>query len=124
MAERRYTEQHEWVEEIGDGLARVGITDHAQDQLGDIVHVELPKAGDRIERSAEFATIESVKAASDIYAPAGGEIVVVNAALEDNPGLVNESPEGDGWLVEVRLDAPSDLDGLMDAAGYAEHTGE
>lgn len=124
MAERRYTEQHEWVEEVGDGLARVGITDHAQDQLGDIVHVELPGAGGRIERSAEFATIESVKAASDIYAPVGGEIVAVNAALEDNPGLVNESPEGDGWLVEVRLDDPSDLDGLMDAAGYAEHTGE
>lgn len=124
MAERRYTEQHEWVEEVGDGLARVGITDHAQDQLGDIVHVDLPKAGDRIERSSEFATVESVKAASDIYAPVGGEVVAVNAALEDNPGLVNESPEGDGWLVEVRLDSPSDLGGLMDAAGYAAHTGE
>lgn len=124
MAEKRYTKEHEWVEPVGDGLARFGITEHAQDQLGDIVMVELPKEGDKVGQGAECAVIESVKAASDIYAPASGEIVAVNQELVDSPDLVNRSPEDKGWLAEIRLDDPSELDGLMDAAAYAGFVGE
>lgn len=114
---KRYTEEHEWIEPSGSGY-RVGITEFAQEQLGDVVAVELPQVGQTVEENEECGVIESVKAASDIYAPAAGEITAVNEDLEDNPGLVNESPENDGWLWEMTLADEEVLDGLMDAEAY------
>ena len=124
MTEKRYTEDHEWVEIIDGNLARFGITHYAQEQLGDIVMVELPEVGKAIERGSDCAVIESVKAASDIYAPANGEVVAVNSDLEENPALVNESPEDSGWLVEFRIEDPASLDDLMGADAYREFTDE
>ena len=124
MAEKRYTKDHEWVEQIDAGLARFGITDHAQDQLGDVVLVELPRVGACLEQGSGCAVIESVKAASDIYAPVSGEIVAVNTALAEHPELVNQSPEGEGWLAEVKFTDATQLDALMDARAYAELVGE
>ncbi len=117
MGDRRYTEDHEWIEAAG-GVATVGITDYAQDQLGDVVFVELPAVGAKLEKGAEACVIESVKAASEVYAPASGEVAEVNAALVDNPALVNESPFGDGWFIKIKLADPAELDGLMDEAAY------
>lgn len=124
MAEKRYTKDHEWVEQSGAGTARFGITDHAQEQLGDIVMVELPKVGDCLKQGGECAVIESVKAASDIYAPVSGEIVAVNEQLDENPNLVNESPEGKGWLAEVKFTDAAEFDELMSAKSYEEFVGE
>lgn len=123
---KKYTEKHEWIEPAaaGGGAFRVGITNFAQEQLGDVVSVELPDVGRAVAADEEFATIESVKAASEIYAPAAGEITAVNSALEDNPALVNEQPEADGWLVEMRLSDASVLEGLMDAAAYEKFAAE
>ncbi|HEX8512655.1 MAG TPA: glycine cleavage system protein GcvH [Allosphingosinicella sp.] len=116
-----FTEEHEWIRVEGDE-ATVGITDFAQGQLGDIVFVELPEAGRQVTKGGEAAVVESVKAASDVYAPVDGEIVEPNPALGDDPSLVNSDPEGDGWFFRLRLADPSQLDGLMDADAYKAFT--
>ncbi|MCX7890172.1 MAG: glycine cleavage system protein GcvH [Rhodobacteraceae bacterium] len=113
----KYTEEHEWLRPEGD-VVTVGITAHAAEQLGDVVFVELPEAGRRVSRGDEVAVIESVKAASDILAPVDGEIVEVNPALADNPGLVNEDPTGAAWFFRMRPADPAALDAFMDEAAY------
>lgn len=113
-----YAESHEWLRLEGDGTALVGVTDHAQDALGDVVYVELPEIGARIDAGAEVAVVESVKAASDIYSPVTGEILLINDALEDQPDLVNSSPYADGWLFSVRLDNPEEVQAMLDADAY------
>ncbi|MEM1380186.1 MAG: glycine cleavage system protein GcvH [Pseudomonadota bacterium] len=117
----KFTKDHEWIRIEGD-IAVVGITTHAAEQLGDVVFVELPDVGKAFDQGADMAVVESVKAASDVYAPVSGEIVEANAALVDAPEGVNEGPEGDGWFVKMKLSDPSQLDGLMDEAAYKEHT--
>ena len=112
-----FTSEHEWVEVEGDS-ARVGITDFAQAQLGDVVFVEVPEAGRQVSKGGEAAVVESVKAASDVYAPVSGEIIEGNQALVDAPDLVNSDPQGEGWFFRIRLSDPSELDGLMDADAY------
>jgi glycine cleavage system H protein len=112
-----YTEEHEWIRVEGD-TATVGITDFAQGQLGDIVFVELPDAGRQVTKGGEAAVVESVKAASDVYAPVSGEVLEANQALVDDPSLVNTAPEGDGWFFRLRLSDTGELDGLMDAESY------
>ncbi|MGM0520872.1 MAG: glycine cleavage system protein GcvH [Pseudomonadota bacterium] len=112
----QYAESHEWVLDNGDGTVTVGITDHAQEALGDVVFVELPEMGQMISKGDEFGVIESVKAASDLYAPINGEVIEVNEALEDAPENVNEAPYEDGWIMKVRLDGA--VEGLLDADGY------
>ena len=114
---RYFTEEHEWLEIEGD-TATVGITDYAQGQLGDIVFVELPAAGTTLTKGGDAAVVESVKAASDVYAPIDGEVTEPNAALEEDPALVNTAPEGDGWFFKLTIADTSQLDGLMDEAGY------
>jgi glycine cleavage system H protein len=113
----RYTKDHEWIRLDGD-VATVGITEHAQEQLGDIVYVELPAVGRKVGQGDEAAVVESVKAASDIYAPASGEVVAVNEALDGAPGAINEEAEGKGWFFRLKLSAPQQLDDLMDEAQY------
>ncbi|WP_110665096.1 glycine cleavage system protein GcvH [Salinicola halophilus] len=115
-----YTDSHEWVLDHGDGSVTVGITDHAQQALGDVVFVELPEAGREVDAGDEFGVIESVKAASDLYAPLGGEIIEVNEALEDAPETVNDSPYSDGWILKLKLSDQAELESLMDAEAYAE----
>lgn len=117
MSKLHYTQDHEWIRVDGD-IGTVGITDYAQTQLGDVVFVELPKIGRVVDKGGEVAVVESVKAASEVYAPAGGEVIEVNEALADTPALVNESPEGDGWFLKLKLADPGDLDALMDEAAY------
>ena len=114
-----YTREHEWIGVEGDE-ATVGITDFAQGQLGDIVFVELPDAGRQVAKGDEAAVVESVKAASDVYAPVSGEVTEANAALNDNPALINSDPEGEGWFFKLRLADRAELDGLMDSAAYKE----
>ena len=114
---RYYTKDHEWIEVAGD-VATIGITDYAQGQLGDIVFVELPEIGAEVSKGKDAAVVESVKAASDVYAPISGEVVEANSALEDDPALVNSSPEDEGWFFRLTIADKSDLDGLMDAAAY------
>ena len=116
--ELKYANSHEWARLEGDGKVVVGITDHAQDALGDIVFIELPESGAEVDAGAEIAVVESVKAASDIYSPVAGEIVEVNSALEDEPELVNASPYEDGWLFVVSLSEGEDLSNLLDVEGY------
>lgn len=116
----RYTESHEWVSSEDDGTVKVGITDHAQSQLGDLVYVELPEVGDRVEAGNACAVVESVKAASDVYSPVTGEITAVNEDLEDSPELVNQDAFGDGWLFAISVDDAGELDKLMDAEAYAD----
>jgi len=115
----RYTKDHEWIRLDGD-VATVGITTHAQEQLGDIVYVELPEIGRKIEQGGEAAVVESVKAASDVYAPAAGEVVAVNDALGSAPNAINEEAEGKGWFFRLKLASPGELDGLMSAEQYKE----
>lgn len=112
-----YTEDHEWIAVEG-GTATVGITDYAQAQLGDIVFVELPAPGTNVAKGGEAAVVESVKAASDVYAPVTGTVSEANGALEEDPALVNSAPEGDGWFFKLALADPAELEGLMDAAAY------
>lgn len=116
---RYFSEEHEWIEVNGD-TATIGITDYAQSQLGDIVFVEVPTAGTRLAKGKEAAVVESVKAASDVFAPVSGTVTEGNSALEDDPALVNTSPEGDGWFFKLTISDPSELDGLMDEAGYKD----
>ena len=113
----KYTEDHEWIRVDGD-VGTVGITDYAQNQLGDVVFVELPEIGKTFAKGDATAVVESVKAASDIYNPVSGEVTAVNDALTDDPGLVNREAAGGGWFFQVRLSAPAELDGLMDQAAY------
>ena len=114
---RYFTDEHEWIDVEGD-TATVGITDYAQGQLGDIVFVELPDVGSVIDKGKDAAVVESVKAASDVYAPISGEVTENNAALEDDPALVNSSPEEEGWFFRLSISDSSELKGLMDEAGY------
>ena len=118
MSELCFTEEHEWIAVDGD-VGTVGISDYAQEQLGDVVYVELPEVGTDVARGDEAAVVESVKAASEVYAPAGGTVVERNEALSDNPALVNEAATTDGWFYKLRLADPQEVEGLMDAAAYA-----
>ncbi len=117
MSNRKYSKDHEWVTVEGD-VGTVGISDHAQEQLGDVVYVEVPEAGAAIEKGGQVATIESVKAASEIYSPVSGEVVEGNAALADEPGTVNSDPHGDGWFYKIKLANTAELDELMDEEAY------
>jgi len=112
-----FTKDHEWIS-VDGGIATVGISDYAQAQLGDIVFAEVPPAGTVVEKGKEAAVVESVKAASDVYAPVSGTVTEANAALEEDPALINTAPEGEGWFFKLELSDPSELDGLMDAAAY------
>ena len=114
-----YSKDHEWISVDGD-TATIGITDFAQGQLGDVVFVEVPEAGRHIAQGGEAAVVESVKAASDVYSPVGGDVIEGNQALVDDPALVNSDPEGEGWFFKLKLDNPSELDGLMDENAYRE----
>lgn len=116
----KYTKSHEWVENRDDGTVRVGITDHAQDLLGDMVYVELPEVGDEVNAGEECAVVESVKAASDVYSPLSGEITAVNETVIENPETVNQSPYENGWLFELKPSAEAELDDLLDADAYNE----
>jgi glycine cleavage system H protein len=116
----KFSQEHEWVRVEGD-VGTVGITDYAQQQLGDVVFVEVPEVGRKVEKGGEIAVVESVKAASDIYAPVGGEVIEANAALADSPGDVNADPMGKAWFFKLRIADKSELDGLMDEAAYAEY---
>ena len=118
--DRKFTEDHEWVSVDGD-VATVGITDHAQEQLGDLVFVELPQVGRSVRKSEAVAVVESVKAASDVYSPLTGEIVAVNETVVAEPALVNADPEKQAWLFKLRISSPSELEGLMDEAAYRQH---
>ena len=119
----KYTREHEWLA-IEDKVVTVGITDHAQEQLGEVVFVELPAAGDKVEKSEPFGVVESTKAVSDIYAPVSGEVAEVNDDLPDSPELVNEDPYGDGWMVKITIGDESDLEDLMTAEEYQEYIEE
>lgn len=117
MSKIYFTDEHEWLSVEGD-IATVGITNHAQEQLGDLVFVELPEPGTKIEQGEDAAVVESVKAASDVYAPVTGEVVEINGALEGDAAIVNASAESDGWLYKVKLANPTELESLLDAAAY------
>jgi glycine cleavage system H protein len=114
----KYATSHEWIRAEGNGVFTVGITEHAQDLLGDMVFVELPEVGDNVAKGDDCAVAESVKAASDIYAPISGEVLAVNDALNDSPELVNSAPYGDGWMFQIKASDESEVAGLLDAAGY------
>jgi glycine cleavage system H protein len=114
-----FTKDHEWIRVDGD-VATVGISDHAQEALGDIVFAEVPQAGRSLAKGDDAAVVESVKAASDVYAPVGGEVVEGNSAIADDPALINRDPEGEGWFFKLKLADTSELDGLMDEAAYRE----
>jgi glycine cleavage system H protein len=118
-----YTKDHEWIRVQGD-VATVGITDHAQKQLGDVVYVELPKAGDKFEASEPFGSVESVKAVSEIYMPLSGSVVEVNDSLNDEPERVNTDPYGDGWMIRIKMDNPSQVDGLLSSIEYEDYIKE
>jgi glycine cleavage system H protein len=120
MADTRYTKDHEWIRLDGD-VATVGITEHAQEQLGDIVYVELPEIGRKVDKGGEAAVVESVKAASDVYAPVSGEVVAVNQSLDGAPGAVNEDAEGKGWFFRLKLVNAGELDALMSAEQYKDY---
>jgi glycine cleavage system H protein len=115
----RYTDDHEWAKQNGD-VVRIGISDYAQDQLGDIVFVELPEVGSTFAKGDEFGTVESVKAVSEIYMPLGGEVTAVNPALADQPELVNSDPYDGGWMIEVKADDPAELEAMKSKADYLE----
>jgi glycine cleavage system H protein len=119
-----YTEEHEYLKPAGeDGVYLVGVTDYAQGELGDVVFIELPEPGATFEKMDAFGTIEAVKAVSDLYCPVAAEVVEVNAALDDEPAVVNSDPYGEGWMIKIRVQDASDLAGLMDAAAYTDHVG-
>jgi len=116
----KYTKSHEWVETLEDGSVRIGITNHAQDLLGDMVFVELPEVGAEINAGEECAVVESVKAASDVYSPLSGEVTAVNDAVAEAPEIINQSPYENGWLFELKPSAPAEFDDLLDADAYNE----
>jgi glycine cleavage system H protein len=119
----KYSEEHEWVQ-VESGVATVGISDYAQEELGDIVFVELPEIGERFAQMEVFGTVEAVKAVSELYAPVSGEIVEVNQKLEDTPQLINSDPYGDGWIIKVKLEDQGELDNLLSPKEYQELIGE
>jgi glycine cleavage system H protein len=116
----KYTENDEWILVEGS-TGKIGLTDYAQDQLSDIVFVDLPEVGDSVTKGEAFATVESVKAASDVYAPASGQVTAINTALNDTPETINSDPFGAGWMIQIKLSSPADLNDLLDAAAYAKH---
>jgi glycine cleavage system H protein len=116
--DRKYSKEHEWALDHGDGTATVGITDHAQEMLTDIVFVELPPLGKKVEQMAPLAVVESVKSVSDVYAPISGEVIAVNLPLENQPELINQDAFGEGWIAKLKMDNPAELSSLMDAAAY------
>jgi glycine cleavage system H protein len=117
----RYQESHEWARLDGDTIT-IGISDYAQDELGDVVFVELPEVGKTLKKGDAFGVVESVKAASDLYMPAGGEVIEVNGSLKDTPETINEAPFGDGWIIKVKVSDTAELNDLMDAAAYRSFT--
>ena len=120
-----YTREHEYVARTGDpAVVRIGITDYAQGELGDVVFVNLPKRGDALTGHQAFGTIEAVKAVSELYSPAAGSVAEINAALDADPAVVNRDPYGEGWMIALRLSNPADLDGLLSPAAYRSHIGE
>jgi glycine cleavage system H protein len=119
----KYTREHEWVL-IDGSIATIGITDHAQHELGDVVFVELPAVGDRVEKTEAFGVVESTKAVSDVYAPLSGEVTEINDDLPDNPELINEDPYGDGWMIKIAVGDAADLDDLMSAEEYRKFVEE
>ncbi len=119
----RFTTEHEYVKPLEAGVVQIGITDYAQGELGDVVFVELPKAGASFDKMQGFGTIEAVKAVSELYCPLAGTVVEANAALEGDPALVNRDPYGAGWMIKLKVKNPNDLDGLLDAAAYGKHIG-
>lgn len=121
--DRLYTRSHEWIKVEGD-VGTVGITDHAQKELGDVVFVELPEPGQLFDADQEFGTIESVKAVSELYLPVAGEVIEINTALKDEPAAVNEDPHGDGWLLKIKVSSDGDLKGLLAAADYEKFVEE
>ncbi|KAF8065735.1 hypothetical protein HT031_002795 [Scenedesmus sp. PABB004] len=120
LPELKYATSHEWAKPGGD-VAVVGISDHAQGELGDVVYVELPEVGSSVTKGETFGVVESVKAASDVYSPVSGEVVEINQALVDEPAKVNGSPYEEGWMIKVKLSAPAELDELLDSAAYEKH---
>ena len=120
----RYTKEHEWVDAAKDGSGRIGITDYAQHELGDVVFVELPASGTQLAAGKTIGSVESVKAVSDIYAPATCEVIEANSALKDKPEFINTDPHGEGWLVKVKLANPAELNSLMDSAAYEAYIEE
>jgi glycine cleavage system H protein len=123
MSATRYTKDHEWVRQEGD-VAVIGITDYAQSQLGDVVYVELPEPGSRVERGKEAAVVESAKAASEVYAPVSGEVVAANEAIVEDPAKINADAQGAGWFLKIRLADPKELESLMDEAAYQAFVAE
>ena len=119
----KFTAEHEYVRTLGDGVVEIGVTDYAQGELGDVVYIELPKPGTTFGKHDVFGTIEAVKAVSELFAPIGGEIVEINAALDGEPALVNNDPYGKGWMIRLRVANPAELDGLLDAATYGAQIG-
>ena len=118
LANLKYTKSHEWVLENADGTVTVGITDYAQDQLGDIVFIDIPSVGESLEQGEVFGTIEVVKTVSDLFLPVAGEVLEENEALADNPELVNQDPYGEGWIIKIKPNDVADVEGLLDAAAY------
>ncbi len=116
--DRRYAKSHEWIKDEGDGSLTIGITDHAQELLGDLVFVDLPDVGQSLDAGGDCAVVESVKAASDVYSPVSGEVIAVNEALDGAPETINEDAFGEGWMFKVKASDMSELDGLLDAEGY------
>ncbi len=123
-SELKYTKSHEWVRDENDGSVSIGITDHAQELLGDLVFVELPEVGSEMSAEDAVCVVESVKAASDVYMPVSGEVVAINDALADTPETINDSPYDDGWLIKVKLSNPDELEDLMDADAYEAEIAE
>jgi len=120
----RYTEEHEWARTEGDGRVRVGITDYAQDALGDVVYVDIPETGTEVTGGRPFGEVESTKSVSDVYAPVSGTVIERNAQLEERPELVNSDPYGDGWMIAIEVADGGSLDGLLDAEAYASYVAE
>ena len=120
----KYAASHEWLKDNGNGTATIGITEHAQDALGDVVFIELPKVGRKLSATEIFGIIESVKATSDLYAPISGEVIEANGALESTPEIVNESPFENGWMIKIQMSDPTEINKLLDAQGYQETIGD
>jgi glycine cleavage system H protein len=116
--DRRYAKSHEWIKDEGDGSLTIGITDHAQELLGDLVFVDLPEVGQALEAGSDCAVVESVKAASDVYSPISGEVIAVNETLDETPETINEDAFGEGWMFKIKPTDMSELDSLLDADGY------
>jgi glycine cleavage system H protein len=120
----RYTKEHEWIEKLDDGIGKVGMSDHAQHEMTEIVYVELPEVGKKVKKGDVIGVVESVKTVSDVYSPASGEVIEVNEDLEGSPQSINESPYGEGWMAIIRLEDEAELEELMDSDAYTEYLKE